>query len=193
MINTEPNKHIYFALDSDVLSNLAHIYKLQTDYPHLPQKEIKEMFKNNPKTYNIYNNFKFYTQILSMATSDKIRLLVTPTQLYESIHMDGVRQFIEDFCYLPNVDEKTAEENAKKIRELAQAYCHPYYDKDGVKHKAPMNPKYSAHAEYTIGENKPFKGFLVPPNDAYVLAEASFYGACLITENAKDFLFNKYT
>lgn len=192
MINTKPNTHVYFALDSDVLSNLATIYKLQSNNPNASPKEIKDTLLNNPKLKNVYNNFKFYTTIISMAKSDKIRLLVTPTPFYESRHMDGIMQFIEDFCYLPNVKEETASENAKKIRELAQAYCHPYYNKNGEKCKAPMNPKYDAHAEYTLGEAKPFKGFLVPPNDAYVLAEASFYGACLITENAKDFLFNKY-
>lgn len=192
MKNVQDGSHVYFALDSDVLSNLATIYKLQLDNPNASSTEIKQKIFGNPKLSSVYKNYKFYNQILKMAVGDKIRLLVTPTPLFESKHIDGVMDFIEHFCYLPKVNDDKDNQDALKIRELAQAYCHPYIDKNGQKRRAPLNPKYDAHVEYLSTRNNKLKGFLVPSNDAYVLAEATHYGACLITENAKDLIFNAY-
>jgi hypothetical protein len=139
---------------------------------------------------SVLKNYNFYCNILSMARQDKIRLLVTPTPFYESKHIYGVVQFVMDFCYLPKVNQETANEEALKIRELAQAYCSPYTNKKGEKCKAPINPKYNAYAKYSLMDNNSsHRGFWVPTNDAYVMAEATYYGACLITENAKDLLF----
>lgn len=188
MINVEEDKHVYFALDSDVLSNLAHLYELQSDKTN-SYKKIKEKLAEDPEMFNVCKNYNFYCKILDMARCDKIRFLVTPTPFYESKHVYGVIQFVTDFCYLPKVKPETAKEDALKIRDLAQAYCSPYINEDGVKCKAPINSKYNAYAKYLLVDNEVNKNFWVPSNDAYVLAEASYYGACLITENAKDFLF----
>ena len=101
-------------------------------------------------------------------------------------------QFIMDCCYVPKITTETAKEDAIKIRNLAQAYCNPYINKKGEKCKAPLSPRYDAHVKYLSLDNKSRGVPLVPSNDAYVLAESSYYGACLITENAKDFLFKAY-
>ena len=149
MIDTEQDKHVYFALDSDVLSSLALIYKLQSDNPDLSPKEIQNNISKNSQTNNALKNYNFYCNILSMARQDKIRLLVTLTPFYESKHIYGVIQFVMDFCYLPKVNQEAeaATEEALKIRELAQAYCSPYTNKKGERCKAPINPKYNAYAK----------------------------------------------
>ena len=177
---TRPEKHVYFALDSDVLSNMAELYSLKEQNPDKHFSEIRSMIHSS-KQFKLNENLNFYNELLELAKSDKIRFLVTCTPFYESRHIESVIKFIKDVCYLPKVHMTNFKQEANEVRRLAHAYCTAYTNKEGVKRNAPLSPRYNAHY-----------GDLAPSNDAYVMAEATVCHACLITENGKDLLFNSF-
>lgn len=172
IVDKKHKKHIYFALDSDVLTNLADLVRGRKDYPNLNKSELREKL-NLPKCEKLVSNFNFYNELLDLALNDEIRFLVTPTAYYESRQIPVCHEFIKQYCYLPNINVTNYKNFEYRVRQLAKAYCLPY-ERDEKRYPAPLSPKYNAEV-----------GDVVPTNDAYIMAEASVCNANLITENIK--------
>lgn len=79
--------------------------------------------------------------------------------------------------YFQKINRINAERKASKEEALARAYCSSY-ENNGKIHKAPMKSTYCRFVSQRI-----------PTNDAFIMAEASIEHACVITENAKDFIY----
>ena len=175
-----PNsKHIYFALDSDVITNLADALELRETYPECTQTELREMV--DIKTQGpLHKNFNFYMRLLDAAEEDKIRFLVTTTPLCESVRVPRLKSFIQRKCYIPNISGfAVAKKMAAEAEKLAFAYCEGY-EKDGKYFHSP----YSLHFNSYAGKD-------VPENDVYALAEAATCGAVFLTENAKHLIYKE--
>lgn len=168
----EDNSHIYIALDSDILRTLATIY------PYV-SKGIFYDYKssNNP---HIKKNFNYLSKLIKYAQEDKIRLMVTTTPYHEVRHKTECISFIKDMCYVPNPKNILEQgDYQQKIKELAAAYCglnEPY----DPTNPPPMHPCYVSAIDDCV-----------PPNDAFVQAEAAVENAILLTANAADFIFYK--
>ena len=189
--NTEvADRHIYFALDSDVLTNLAELNQIKRKFPGLERSELRTKLDPD-RHYMLNKNLNFYVELLNLAKCDKIRFLITPTTYYESKQLPWVRKFMNYMCYVPKLSIANYKHQEYLVRELAKAYCADYEveteDENGekvkVKRKAPLSPKYNAHA-----------GDIVP-DDAYLMAEATVFNAILLTENGKHLCYRetKYT
>lgn len=172
IVYKKQKKHIYFALDSDVLTNLATLAKGKKDYPNLNKSELREKL-NLLRCDMLFGNFNFYNELLDLALNDEIRFLVTPTAYYESRQIPTCKDFIKLYCYLPNINVANYKNFEYRVRTLAKAYCVPYEREEKI-FPAPLSPKYNAEV-----------GDVVPANDAYIMAEASICNANLITENIK--------
>lgn len=182
------SRHTYFALDSDVLTNLAELYLIKKNNPDIKDlSKLREKFEKDRHSVLLYN-FNFYNELLELAKNDTIRFLVTPTSFYECRHIHHLMKFMKKMCYVPKMSMTNYKHQEHLIRELAKAYCSDYYtetiDEDGstrmVKHKAPLSPEYNAHY-----------GDLAPSNDAYIMAEATIYNAILLTENGKHLCYRE--
>ena len=171
-------KHMYFSLDSDVLSNLAELDEFLEHHPNATNKDIIDKFKNR-KQDSVIKHLDMYTKYLNIAKdkNSPIRFLVTQTPWKESCHIEAVNDFIRKYCYVPRVNYLQQNNIKREIIKLARSYCKSYTNHKGEKKEAPMSIKYNAD-----------KGELAPSNDAYVMAEATVFGACVLTENKKDFI-----
>lgn len=172
------SKHTYFALDSDVLRNLSTLDDFISKHPGVSQKDLRKIISTNFSKSPMARNLSIYLNILDIVKSgdDKIRLLVTTTPFKETQAIPEVARFIKNYCYVPNINILTNDECNKRIRKLAKAYCEPI-EKEGRTFPPPMQAKYNSY----VGDK-------IPSNDAYVMAEATYYGACLLTENVKDLI-----
>lgn len=186
--NTPQTRHVYFALDSDVLTNLADLDYLRKKYPE--DKEIYQLRDkvDHSKQRSLSFNFNFYNELLNIAKSGDVRFLITPTAFFECKHIPYLLGFIKKYCYVPKLSIANYKHQEYLVRELAKTYCNDYYideiNENGevvsVKHKAPLSPEYNAHY-----------GDLVPSNDAYIMAEATVFNAVLLTENGKLYALGK--
>ena len=175
------SKHTYFALDSDVLRNISKLDDFITNHPELTPAQIRNVVEENDKGSPMIKNLDVYLKLLTIVKSEdpSIRLLVTKTTFKETEHIESVRKFIIKHCYSSNLKDLRDSNIQTKIRDLAKAYCQPF-EKLGRKFPPPMQVEHCAYVDYGI-----------PGNDAYIMAEATFYGACLLTENVKDFIAKK--
>lgn len=171
-------RHIYFALDSDVLRNLSNIDEYITNHPDYSKNEIKKAIMTNFTNSPMLKNLNVYLSLLELIKNEdsEIRLMVTTTPFKETQAIPNVARFIKKYCYVPNINILTNDECNKEIRRLAKAYCEPF-EKDGRTFAPPMQAKYNSYV-----------GGKIPSNDAYVMAEATYYGASLLTENVKDLI-----
>jgi len=165
------NRGIYVAVDSDILRNLTYLDLLKKKYGMVEIKDVKEP--------QLVKDFNYYARILNHVKNDDLRLLIVDAVYQESKHSEHLLNFMKEYCYFPNVSATNYQEKAKKARELAHAYCSPYEFK-GQKYGAPMKCVYIADV------NK-----YVPTNDAYIMAQATVEGCCVLTGNKKDFIFDK--
>lgn len=172
------SKHMYFSLDSDMLSNLADLDVFLENNPEATDKDIISAFKNS-KSSAVARRPQIYRKYLDIAKdkNSPMRFLVTQTAWMESNHIPSVNGFISKYCYTPKIKYLLQDKVNNKIEKLARLYCKKYKNTHGEEKPAPMSSKYSAA-----------KRDLSPTNDAYIMAEATIYGACVLTENLKDYI-----
>lgn len=156
------HEHIYFAIDSDVLRVLTALnmkMKGQKPTEQFPPKQLEQLIP-----------------IFEAVKKDEVRLLIVPTVYAENEDNKQRREFMKEWCYFPNrTNNKERDSLEKNGRKLAYKYTKSYRLK-GVLYPAPMIAKYVAE----IGKR-------VPPNDAFIMAEATVENCFVLTFNAKDF------
>lgn len=181
------SKHMYFSLDSNVLSNLAELSEFLEVNPNATDEEISKNFSSS-KSNTVAKDLDAYKNMLAIAKdkSSPMRFLITATPWDESCHIPTVKKFVKKYCYTPDVKYLKHGRTLNKIERLASKYCKKYKNAKGEIVDAPMTAKHIAAVSYKTGNP------LSPDNDAYIMAEATVYGACLITENLKHFIHENY-
>gem|GEM_PF-6108705 len=140
-----PTKHIYIALDSDILRSLAILAPYYTNNVYFDYKTSKDFILSKYTGYLL--------RLLDRVVNQKdIRLLVTASTFYEVRNHANALKFINEFCYVPQLDNLSIPPMEARYFSEVSAYC--------------------------------------PTNDCYIMAEATVENACLLTNNAKDFIFN---
>lgn len=172
------SKHMYFSLDSDALSNIAELAEYLESNPGATDDEVAKFFCS-VKQSCVIKNLEDYRKLVEIAKdkTSPMRFLITQTPWEESLNISVVRKFVQKYCYVPKVSYLLSRKYQLKIEKLARMYCKKYTNKKGEEKDAPMSIRYNA-ANRDIS----------PTNDAYAMAEATVFGACLLTENAKDFV-----
>lgn len=176
MSNPLNSKHLYVALDADVLRALATVAPYYMRGIHYDYERSNDPIVRNCAGYL----FKLLER--SVATTDELRLLVTTSVFYEVRHKREVVNFINDYCYIPKQNNLLDQEymvKKQKIKDLAYAYCGAGKPYDPY-NPPPMDMKYMAEI-----------GSYCPTNDCYIMAEATVENAILVTNNRKDFIYNK--
>lgn len=167
-------RHIYIALDSDVLRSLTWasnmIYK-GVDFC------TDEQAQKNPF---ISKNADQIKELLEMANKDEVRFFISRTVFNENRHIDSVKAFMKYNCHFPDPKSKEYQSSRAKANALAKAYCEPF-KVDGKSYPAPMTKAYSE-----------YNGGCIPENDAFIMAQATVAGCyCVLTNNAQHFIINK--
>ena len=173
------SKHIYIALDSDVLCNLSNIDEYLSVNPKASDEDVVKFLKKSDPRSPAIKTIETYMELLRHAKdkSSPLRFLITPSVYGESGSYLPVEKFIKNYCYFPNTNVLLNIKNQEQIRTLAAAYCQQVVKGDKIC-KAPMQAKYNA-----------LLGMTIPSNDAMIMAEATFYHAAfLLTENVKDLI-----
>jgi len=169
-----PTKHIYIALDSDILRSLAILAPYYTNNVYFDYKTSKDFILSKYTGYLL--------RLLDRVVNQKdIRLLVTASTFYEVRNHANALKFINEFCYVPQLDNFLNFESVPKkelIKQLAYAYCGIGKSHDSTS-IPPMEARYFSEVSAYC-----------PTNDCYIMAEATVENACLLTNNAKDFIFN---
>ena len=156
----------YIAFDSDLLGNIAIVHDKEQNGIKFETGSFKNAYL---KTYGA--GFKL---IYDKIKSGEIIPVVVNTVYNESKVIPKIAKFMKECCYFPNYTMANKDEKAEEISELATAYTKPYKFK-GVEYLAPMKQVYSSHC-----------GCMVPTNDTYAVAEASYENINFVTLNEKD-------
>ncbi len=169
----EENKHIYIAIDSDILRALTNLDLCLEKNPYYDFEKSDDHF--------LKRNADYLQTLMKIVRADEIRLLIVNTVYQESKHSPSLCNFIKKYCYFPDINIVNYNDKSAKTEKLANLYCKPYTYKD-KECPAPMKATYNAFAKS-----------YVPTNDAYIMAEASIEGAMVLTANKKDFIENVRT
>lgn len=152
---------IYVALDTDALRMLSEMHKGISEGTIKPES----MFTvDHLRTYPLYK----------LICEGKIKPIVTRTVIKECPDKDVYISFMNKFCYTPEIKEEDYDDYRLKVFNLAQKYC-----------------------TFNSSNWSPFKGYidedgkLVPTSDAINMAEACILKVCIITNNAKHFVFDE--
>ena len=167
-------KSLYVALDSDILRSLTIIE------PFIINDAYYDFKNSNDPILSKYSGY--LSKLFIKSINDELRLLVTPTTFYENKYKPKVLNFIKSYCYIPaqhSVLDPTYSIKKQAIKDLAYAYCGAGKPFDPT-NPPPMTMKYLAEV-----------GSCCPTNDCYIMAEATVENAILLTNNSKDFVFNK--
>lgn len=165
------DKHIYFAIDSDVLRCLAYTDIILKANPNDDFSKCKDPVVKSNKNY--------LSKLLDLAKKDKARLLIVNTVYQESKHSEKLIDFMKEYCYFPDINFANYDEKCEKIEKLVDKYCSPY-TVSGTTYDAPFMKTYNAALKRKVA-----------PNDAYIVAEASVEMACLITNNSRHIIYNE--
>lgn len=165
------NLGLYVAIDSDILRFLSYLEHLKTQHGFVDRSQVN--------AENLLKDFNYYLRLFNHVQAGHIKLLIVDAVYQESKHAANLLNFMNKYCYFPDVNSKDYQKKVEKARVLAHAYCQPYTI-NGKEYKAPMKFVYMAYA------NKH-----VPTNDAYIMAQATVEDCCLLTGNKQDFIFNK--
>ncbi len=165
------NKPLYVAIDSDVLRNIVHLNILKNKYGRVDIEKIDNI--------QLKNDFNFFSRLLDHVRFDEVRLLIVDAVYQESKHSQSLVNFIKEYCYFPNINAVNYQEKAEKARILARAYCSKY-EHEGKICEPPMKFMFVADINKTV-----------PTNDAYIMAQATVEGCCVLTGNRKDFIFDE--
>lgn len=169
-------RHIYIALDSDVLRSLTWASNMIYKGVDICTNEQAQ------KDPFISKNAEQIKELLEMANKDEVRFFISRTVFNENRHIDSVKAFMKYNCHFPDPKSKEYQSSRARSKTLAEAYCDPYYSKiDGESRPAPMTKAYSE-----------YNGCCTPENDAYVMAQATVAGCyCVLTNNVQHFIINK--
>lgn len=172
----ENKKSVYLAIDSDILRTITLLDILKKEHGYVHVDKIKDS--------TLKKDFNYFTRLYNAINNDEIRLLIVDAVYQESKHSSSLTEFMKNYCYFPNVNAANYQEKAEKARNLADAYTkkYVYTNKDGkeIEAEAPMKSVFVADI------NK-----YVPTNDCYIMAQATVENCSLLTNNGKDFIFDK--
>lgn len=165
----KPGETLYVAVDSDFLRELAYFM--------LSELSDDEKQKNHKNVANNFNELKYFRSLIEQG----ILKIIIPTTVYQECkNSSGCEEFIKRYGIIPKIDHNNFKAYATDMTNLAYAYCFEEVDINGRKMTA-MHPQYVASV-----------GKVVPTNDAFIMAEATMLGLCLITLNEKDFIQTMY-
>lgn len=157
--------NVYIALDSDILRSLATIYNAKKWGFDASKNVILQKYSSS--LIRLLNNVK----------ADNLRLLVTTTVFNECKHLDYVRNFVNDICYVPNHDNLEDDGYLNRIRTLAYVYSGMNCGNLKTKNLKAFSVHYVAEFNRSC-----------PCNDSYIMAEATVENCFLLTGNTKDFI-----
>lgn len=207
------NRHLYIALDTCTLSELANIYQVMKTYNFnfdTPIGKIQEKMINpdvvngkpiskkfNPDKDYAYNklpsllSFLYRSNAVSKLSPDPkaeetYRLLITPTVFSEYKHeKNPVVKECDEFVRDFCYVPKV---NILNYTEYSQKIndLAVAYSKDYI-HKGKVKP--APMDDATVDSN----GQVLPSKDARIMAEASYFGANLCTLNARHFIYDGST
>lgn len=165
----KPGETLYVAVDSDFLRELAYFM--------LSELSDEEKQKTRKSVANNFNELKYFRSLIEQG----ILKIIVPTTVYQECkNISGCEEFIKRYGIIPKIDHNNFKSYATDMTNLAYAYCFDEVDINGRKMTA-MHPQYVASV-----------GKVVPTNDAFIMAEATMLGLCLITLNEKDFIQTMY-
>ena len=162
------NRHIYLAVDSNILRALTVLYFQDQNRNAKLDKIDWRLIKNYGGALN---------EFLRKINEDEFRMLIVSTAFEEVQHLPDIVEFILDKGYFPKRDITNFVSKSADAEELATRYCKEFYVDDfGKKIPPPMVLHYD-----------PFLKSQKPSKDAVIMAEASIEGACILT-NDQDFV-----
>jgi len=151
---TEENKslkHIYVAIDSDILRLLTFANKLLIKNPDIDLRKATN-------DINLQRFGGYIKTVLNSAKKDEIRLLIVNTVYQESCHSKSLTTFMKENCYFPKTNILTHKRYADEVERIAKLYTKPYSFREEI-HPAPMKEVYIASLQK-----------FAPTNDTYIMA-----------------------
>lgn len=111
------NSPLEVDIDSDILRAITFLDLLLEEHGFVNRETLKG------KDPVLYNNFGYLYKTLNYVKEDKIRLVINDAIFQESKHSKTLLQFMQKYCYFPNVNAINHQRITDEARRLAYAYA----------------------------------------------------------------------
>ena len=112
------NLGLYVAIDSDILRFLSYFDYLKNKHGFVDRSQVN--------AENLLKDFNYYLRLFNHVLDGDIRLFIVDAVYQESKHAGNLLNFMNKYCYFPDVNSKDYQKKVEKARVLAHAYCQPY-------------------------------------------------------------------